>query len=43
MPIDVLDALRAVCVQHGGLTEEEAADFILTMETTKRLQQETWA
>lgn len=43
MPSGVLEAVSAVCVQHGGLTEDQAAQFVRTMETTKRLQLETWA
>ncbi len=43
MPSDVQDALKAVCVEHGGLTEEEAAALLNTMETSKRLQLETWS
>ena len=43
MPTDVQDALRAVCVEHGGLTEEQAAAFLKTLETSRRLQLETWS
>ena len=43
MPIDVLDALRDVCVEHGGLTAEEAAVFVKKLQESKRLQLETWA
>lgn len=43
MPIDVQDALRVVCVRHGGLSEEEAASFITRLEASRKLQLETWA
>ena len=43
MPTDVLDAVKAVCVSHGGLTGDQAAQFMRTMENTRRLQLETWA
>lgn len=43
MPIDVLDALKEVCVQHGGLSEQEAAAFIKQLQDNRRLQLETWA
>ena len=43
MPQAVLDALRAVCVQVGGLSEEKAARLLTSMETRRKLQLETWA
>jgi sulfite reductase alpha subunit-like flavoprotein len=43
MPIDVQDAIKSVCVKQGGLTEQEALDFMKRLETSKRLQLETWA
>ncbi len=43
MPTDVQDALRAACVEHGGMSQEEAAALLKTMETNKRLQLETWS
>ena len=43
MPIDVQDALKSVCVKHGGLSEQEANQFMKKLETSKRLQLETWA
>ena len=43
MPIDVQDVFKSVCRKHGGLTEQEATDFIKKLETSKRLQLETWA
>ena len=43
MPIDVQDALKSVCVKHGGLSEEEVGQFMRKLESTKRLQLETWA
>lgn len=43
MPQAVLDALRVVCVQVGGLSEEKAARLLTSMETSRKLQLETWA
>ena len=43
MPVDVQDAFKSVCRKHGGLTEQEAADLMKKLETSKRLQLETWA
>ncbi|XP_064396442.1 NADPH-dependent diflavin oxidoreductase 1-like [Halichondria panicea] len=43
MPTDVQDALRDACVEHGGMSQEEAAALLKTMETNKRLQLETWS
>ena len=43
MPIDVQDAIKSVCMKQGGLTEQEATEFMKKLETSKRLQLETWA
>ena len=43
MPIDVQDAIKSVSVKQGGLSEQEASEFMKRLETTKRLQLETWA
>lgn len=43
MPVDVLDALKEVCIKHGGLAVDEAAALVKKLQDTKRLQLETWA
>ena len=43
MPTDVQDALKTVCITHGGLSETEAAAFMKHLVDTRRLQLETWA
>jgi len=43
MPTDVQDALTTISMQHGGLSEEEAAQLMRTLVLTGRLQLETWA
>jgi len=43
MPTDVQESLRTITMRHGGLSKEEAEQFLRTLETTRRLQLETWA
>lgn len=40
MPVDVIDSLKEVVSECGGMNGEE---YIKGMETNKRLQLETWA
>jgi len=43
MPVAVQDALREVAIEEGGLTEDQGAEFMRMLETSKRLQLETWS
>ena len=43
MPTDIQESLRTITMRHGGLSKEEAEQFLRTLETTRRLQLETWA
>lgn len=43
MPIDVLEALKEVAMEHGGLSQERAEAFVKELQDSKRLQLETWA
>lgn len=43
MPIDVLEALKEVAKEHGGLPQEQAEAFVKELQDSKRLQLETWA
>lgn len=43
MPASVSDALKEVLQQEGGLSAEEAQQMFAVMESTGRLQSETWS
>uniref|UniRef100_UPI00358EAED3 NADPH-dependent diflavin oxidoreductase 1 isoform X2 n=1 Tax=Myxine glutinosa TaxID=7769 RepID=UPI00358EAED3 len=43
MPNDVLDALRKVVENEGGLSKDEARQVVSGLQDSKRLQQETWS
>ena len=43
MPDDVRAVLQEVIAQHGDRTDEQAREYILAMERSKRYQAETWA
>lgn len=43
MPSDVLESLKYVCSQAGGLSNEQTEKYLQDMEAKKRLQLETWA
>ena len=43
MPTDVTDTLQDIFVKEGGLTKEEAEEYLKTLVRTKRFQRETWA
>jgi sulfite reductase (NADPH) flavoprotein alpha-component len=42
MPKAVRKALRDVAVAHGGFDDDGAADWLRKLESSKRLQCETW-
>lgn len=42
MPEDVKQAFTEIVSEQGGLSSEEAAQFIRGMEKQKRYQVETW-
>lgn len=42
MPAAVKAAIQSSVVTEGGKTEEEAADYVLEMERSGRLVEESW-
>jgi len=43
MPMDVRAAIKNAAVKIGNMSEEEAADFLGSMERSGRLVEETWS
>ena len=43
MPDSVRDAVKGVIQEEGGLTEEEAENYIRELDRTRRYQAETWS
>ncbi|GFY68700.1 NADPH-dependent diflavin oxidoreductase 1 [Trichonephila inaurata madagascariensis] len=43
MPQGVKDAFLEIITKEGGLTQEEAVKYLLSLENVKRYQMETWA
>lgn len=43
MPADVTESLRGVLQDHGGMTAQEAAKFVASMERGRRLVVEAWS
>lgn len=43
IPEQVSDALKAVFVQHGGMSSEQADEYLRDLERTKQFQRETWS
>ncbi len=43
MPQDVKEALAYIVEKCGEHTKQESLDFIATLESSQRLQLETWA
>lgn len=42
MPVDVQNALKAVCMEWGNMSEESSEEYIATLLRSRRLQLETW-
>ena len=42
MPRAVLEALRKVCVVHGGLSYDKACEYLVQLERSGRLQVDCW-
>ncbi|CAG8478919.1 6116_t:CDS:10 [Acaulospora colombiana] len=42
MPTDVTNAFKSIFISEGGMTDEDADNYITLMERTGRYQQEVW-
>ena len=43
MPIDVIDALKTIVQQEGGMDDREAEGYVKRLERERRFQTETWS
>ncbi len=43
MPQDVRNAFLSVCIQQGGLSEQDAENYIRKLEMSGRYTTETWS
>lgn len=43
MPVDVVDALKTVLSQEGGMTDQKVEEYVKNLERERRFQTETWS
>lgn len=43
MPNDVINCLKSIMKEHGGMTEEEGEIYFKDLEMKRRFQCETWS